>query len=413
MAIQTARLSSGMPLITERIGSMKSAAICWLLPVGSAHDPVDRQGLSTVLSEMIFRGAGPRDSKQLADDMDSIGLVRGCSVGMIYLRLTASLIGRDLDGALEILRDMVLRPRLDAAALEPARELALQSLAGLRDDPAQYAGVLLNERHAAVPFNRSSLGDEAGLTAITHDDVTRTWKTHVTPQSSILAIAGDVDHDAAAKKLDTLLQGWTGSTPEPVPTTNPLRGSVHHETEDSNQVHIYLAHEAPSEPHADAKLERVVNAVLSGGSASRLFSEVREKRGLCYSVSAGYSADRLFGRVSAYVGTTPERAQQSLDVLMAELHRITTPDGRVTPDELQRAKIGHKSSLVFSGESSGSRAVSLAIDHHRLGRARSLAELAAEAESVTLDQVNSYLARRTMGPTTLVTLGPSPLTRPA
>ncbi|CAN5843416.1 hypothetical protein BH11PLA1_BH11PLA1_23970 [soil metagenome] len=190
---------------------------------------------------------------------------------------------------------------------------------------------------------------------------------------------------------------------------NPLKGTNHHEQDESNQAHIFLAHDAPAESHPDARLERLAVAVLSGGSASRLFSEVREKRGLCYSVSAGYSADKLFGRTIAYVGTTPERAQQSLDVLRAELARIGTSAGAVTAEELARAKIGHKSSLVFSGESAGARAMALAIDQHRIGRPRSLDEIATESESVTLGELNSYLARRKTGATTLVTLGPGKL----
>jgi predicted Zn-dependent peptidase len=146
--------------------------------------------------------------------------------------------------------------------------------------------------------------------------------------------------------------------------------------------------------------------------SGRLFSEVREKRGLCYSVSAGYRPDRDYGVVTAYVGTTPERAQESLDVLIAELHRISTPEGRVTEEEFKRAKVGMKSGLVFSGESTGSRAVSLAADQRKLGRPRSLDELAQQVDAVTLDQLNAYLARRAIGAATIQTLGPRDLKSP-
>src|SRR5690606_12026542 len=130
-------------------------------------------------------------------------------------------------------------------------------------------------------------------------------------------------------------------------------------------------------------------------------------------VSASYTADREFGVLSAYVGTSPERAQQSLDVLLAELHRINTPEGRVTADELARAREGLLSRLVFSGESTGARASALAADLRRLGRPRTLEELADRIRAVTLDELNAYLARRQPGKLTIQTLGPAELTVPA
>jgi len=116
------------------------------------------------------------------------------------------------------------------------------------------------------------------------------------------------------------------------------------------------------------------------------------------------------GAVEAYVGTAPDRAQQSLDVLMQELRRINTPEGAITAEELDRALIGMKSRLIFSGESSSARAGSLAVDQHRLGRPRGLDEIAKEIDTVTLDRVNGYLAKRKLGMVTVQTLGPAALT---
>jgi predicted Zn-dependent peptidase len=185
-----------------------------------------------------------------------------------------------------------------------------------------------------------------------------------------------------------------------------------HEADPSNQVQIVVVHDAPSETKPESMLEKTVVSVLSGGMSGRLFSEVREKRGLCYSVSAGYRGERDFGGVTAYVGTTPEKAQQSLDVLMQELGRVQLPDGRVTRAEFDRAIVGMKSRLVFSGESTSARAAALVSDYHRLGRARTLAELASEVDGVTLDRLNTYLSERRLGRVTVQTVGPSALVMP-
>jgi predicted Zn-dependent peptidase len=130
-------------------------------------------------------------------------------------------------------------------------------------------------------------------------------------------------------------------------------------------------------------------------------------------VSQSYATDRDHGRCLAYVGTTPERAQESLNVLSEELAKVGTPAGAITPDEFQRAQIGIKSNIIFSGESTGGRASALAADLHRLGRVRTLDEIAAQYANVTLNDLNAYLARRKVGPTTIVTLGPAELTPPA
>jgi predicted Zn-dependent peptidase len=409
--IVTRTLECGMPLLVERIDGVASAAICWLLPAGAASDPDDRIGMSTLWAELLMRGAGNLDSRGHADAMDHLGATRSADVGTYYLRLTSTMLGRRVLDALPLIVDMVRAPRMEPDAVDAARDLALQSLESLKDDPQERAFIRVRARHHPTPVNRSSLGTVEGLTACTRDELTELWKTRATPGRSIFAAAGAVDPDALAGALNRLLKGWTGTTPPIRTGPRPPRGYAH-ETDQSNQVQIVLKHDAPPENHPDARLEKLVINVLSGGMSGRLFTEVREKRGLCYSVSAGYRAERDFGAVTAYVGTTPERAQESLDVLTQELQRIHTPAGAITQEELQRAVIGSKSRLIFSGESTGARAAALAADQHRIGRPRSLGELAEEIDRVTLDQVNNYLTRRSFGTPTIQTLGPSELTAP-
>ncbi len=421
-AITTRTLTCGMPLLMEQMSGVRSVGLTWLLPAGSATDPEDRQGLSALWSELLLRGAGDLDSRAQADAFDTLGMSRGADVATLHMRISATLLGDRLHEALGLITEMVRRPRMEEDAIEASRDLALQSLEGLKDDPQERAVLTLRERHNPRPLNRSGMGTETGLAAITRDDLIRGWDRQARPrgaggtQGSILAIAGDLESAggpaAIGARLDELLGSWTGQAPTVSPALSSTRGTYHHLPDKSSQVQIVLMHDAPAEPSADSRLERVCASVLSGGMAARLFTEVREKRGLCYSVSESYSADRDYGRVLAYVGTTPERAQESLDVLMAELRRINTPAGAITAEEFQRAMVGIRSGLIFSGESTGARAGGLAGDMHRLGRGRTLDEIAAQYASITLDQVNAYLARRQLGPVTIVTLGPSELKAP-
>ena len=409
--ITTRTLDCGLVLLVERMGGVRSAAVSWMVPAGAARDPEDRQGLAAMWHELLLRGCGDLDSRAHADALDRLGATRSCDVGMHYIRLGMTLLGERVVEALPLLVDMVRRPRFEAESIEPVRDLSLQALASLADEPQQRASLAARARHYAAPMGRSGMGTEAGLRAITRQDVVDGWRSRAVPGGSVLAIAGAVDADAIAARLDGLLRGWAGRAGEVARGPTPERGYAH-EPDESNQVQILVMFDAPAESEADARLERAVAAVLSGGMSGRLFTEVREKRALCYAVSASYATEKDGGTLVAYVGTTPERAQESLDVLWAELGRIGTPAGAVTAAELQRAAVGMKSRLIFSGESTGARAGALAGDYVRLGRARPLSELTAQIDGLTVDGVNAYLARRRAGRATIQTLGPSALRPP-
>ncbi|MDX9910690.1 MAG: pitrilysin family protein [Phycisphaerales bacterium] len=410
--IETTTLACGMPVLIERIEGVRSAAMTWLVPVGSAHDPIDRLGASALLGELLGRGAGDRDSRAWADAVDRLGVSDSIEHATFYMRLSASMVGECLGEALPLFVDVVLRPRLDESAIEPAKDLAQQSLASLADEPTERAMLGARARHFAPPLDRSGYGTEEGIHACSRDGLASHWSGRARPRGSILALAGDVDPTGVVGRLNELLGGWSGGASEADIGTEAPRGYAH-EADDSSQVQIVVMHDAPVDAHPDAMLERIVSSVLSGGMSGRLFTEVREKRGLCYSVSSSYQAGKEQGSVTGYVGTTPERAQESLDVLWSELERIGTPAGRVTQEEFERAVVGLKSRVVFAGESTAGRAAALASDYHKLGRARSLEDWTRELDEVTLERVNEYLGRRRMGRVTIQTLGPKELRAPA
>ncbi|TVQ62472.1 MAG: insulinase family protein [Phycisphaerales bacterium] len=407
-------LACGMPLIVETIPSARSVGVSWLLPAGFATEPADRLGLCAMWSELLLRGAGSLSSRAQADAFDGLGFTRSSDVISTHLSLGFAGLGSRLDEALPLIVDMVRRPRFDEEGVEPTRDLCLQALDSLPDDPQERAMLLLRELHLPPPFNRNDMGTREGLGAITRDDLVQRWLERARPEGSVLAVAGAANADQIAARLDALLGGWTGGAAEPAATAAPTRGR-RHEHDETNQVHIAIAHEAPPERDDESMVERLIVGVLSGGMSGRLFTEVREKRSLCYSVYATYRAERDDGRIVAYAGTTPERAQQTLDVLWGELTRINgdaASGGGVTREEFERAAVGLKSKVVMSGESTGARAGSLTSDWRRLGRARSLEEIAGAIDAVTVERVNARLAARSPGTPTIVTLGPAELTSP-
>ncbi len=408
--INTHTCANGLVIITEPMSGVQSAAIRWLLPAGAVFEDIHNLGTSSVCAEMLMRGAANLDSKAQADAFDHAGALREINNSIRYMQLSVSMIGHRINETIPLMMDMVRSPMMSNDSFAPSCELAMQAVASLADDPQQRTALAARARHLPAPYGRDTLGTIAGIEALTHDALTTWWNAHAKPAGSVLAIAGDIDTQSVIEQIESLTCDWSGSVDQPEPTNEPPRGYAHID-DDSSQVQILIVHDGPCEGHADSMLEKLAIAVLSGGMSGRLFTEVREKRGLCYSVSASFRADKDRGVVSNYVGTTPERAQESLDVLMAQILRIG--QGNVTDEELTRAKTGFKSRLIFSGESTSARAGAIGADHLNLGRTRTLDEIIDQINAIELDELNAYLTRRAIGRPTIQTLGPDALTPPS
>jgi predicted Zn-dependent peptidase len=402
--------ANGTVIITEPMSGVQSAAMRWLVPAGAVFEDIHNLGMSSVCAEMLMRGAGSLDSKEQADAFDRVGALRDISNSIRYTTLSASCIGHRINEVIPLMSDIVLKPMLAVDSFAPSCELAMQSIASLADDPQQRTVLAARKRHVHSPYNRDTLGTIEGVQAITHESLTQWWKNQAKAAGSVISIAGAFDQQEVIDQIESLTSCWDGRVDQPEPVGTPERGYAHIDDE-SNQVQIMIVHDGPCEGSDDTMLEKLVISVLSGGMSGRLFTEVREKRGLCYAVSSSYRADKDRGIVSNYVGTTPERAQESLDVLMSEIHRIN--EGNVTDEELSRAKTGLKSRLIFSGESTGARAGAIAADMLNLGRPRTLEEVIEKVTSIEIDELNTYLRRRKIGKPTIQTLGPDALLPPA
>jgi len=408
--ISTHTCTNGLIIITEAMSGVQSAAIRWLTPAGAVFEDIHNLGTSSVCAEMLMRGAGTLDSKAQADAFDHVGALRDISNSTRYMQLSTSMIGNHIDQSIPLLVDMIRNPMMSSDSFEPAVELAAQAIESLADDPQQRTALAARLRHLPSPYNRDTLGTTDGVRSLTSDALKAWWESHAKPAGSVISIAGHFDHEQVIGQIESLTNDWSGSVDQPSTTNEPTRGYAHID-DDSSQVQILVVHDAPHEGHEDSMLEKIAISVLSGGMSGRLFTEVREKRGLCYSVSASMRADKDRGVVSNYVGTTPERAQESLDVLYSEILRIG--EGNVTNEELVRTKTGLKSRLIFAGESTGARSSAIAADWLNLGRTRTLDEIIDQVNAVSLDELNAYLKRRQIGRLTIQTLGPDALNAPA
>ncbi len=402
-------LSNGLTLLAERMPGMQSAAMTLLIPAGSASDPVDRGGSATVLSDLILRGAGRRDNRELTDYLDGLGLQRSISVGIHHTRLACAAVAANVMQAIATYADIARRPMLPESGFEPARDLALQALAGIDDEPRQKLLISLRQWHLPSPYGRNTMGVKSEVEKLTHALCKADFALRYHAGESIFAVAGNVDFAQLKSEVEKNFADWNGQAPEPIKEM-PAPGNYHHDDQKSEQTHIGIAYPAVPETDENYYVFRMAIEVLSGGMSGRLFTEIREKRALVYNVSASYFSLKGRGGVLGYAGTSNDRAQATLDCFIAELHRLAKG---VTAEELDRAKIGLKASIIMQGESTSSRAGSIAHDYFMRGRIRTLDEIKAAIDAVSVDRINAFLARNQPGPFTIVTVGPRELKIPS
>ncbi len=397
-------LPSGLRVAVERLPHVQSAAFTVLVPLGSAHDPEALTGRAALLCEMMPRGAGGRDARALTEAMDSLGMERDVDHGTDQLTVSGSLLARDLDAGLELARDIVLDPMLASDELEAAREGCLLELAGIEDNPSEKLFVELRRRYFPHPWGQPLKGDPEGLAALTLDDLKST-AARFPVDGAIVAVAGRVEPAQVRDRVAALFERWHRVDPlaEPISTTaEPLPAHVARDS--GAQVQIGLAWPGTPLDHPDYPKAALVSTILSGGMSGRLFVEVREKRGLVYSVHAWHVTRRGRGDYFVYAGTTPDRARECLDVLRGELEGLKNG---VTAEELAKAKTQARSSFVMRFESTHARADAMAGQLHEIGRVRSPEEVLGALAAVEADELNAWLKTFSLEGLCTLTLGPS------
>lgn len=396
---------NGLVLVAEPTEALASAAFTFLLPAGCVYDPPGRSGLSSFTCEMSLRGAGPRDSRQFVLDLDNLGVERGESVAAAHTSFGGATLAENLPQALAIYADVLRRPHLPADQLEAGRLAMLQELRAVEDEPAQKVMMQLRQRHYGEPWGRSAQGEQKAIESTTIADVRGFFHDRYRPNGTILGVAGRVDWPRLKDVVGRLLGDWTVGPMGALQET-PCPTRYEHLAYDSLQTQIGIAYANVPYRHPDYFQAFGAIGVLSGGMSARLFTEVREKRGLCYSVYATAHTLLHRGAVFCYAGTGADRAQETLDVTLGELKRLSRG---VEESELDRLKARIKSALVMQQESSAARSSSLARDWYHLGRARTLAEVAGLVDGLTSQGINTYLEANPPGDFTIVTLGPRPL----
>jgi predicted Zn-dependent peptidase len=400
--IDISKLSNGLTLIVEEVPYVESVAYDLYLPGGIICDRPDRLGSCLILAELTSRGAGNLDSRALSEAFEDRGIRHGEAAGHDRFVYRGSLLAGHLDAAMGYVADMVRQPMLPEDELESIKSILIQDLNSLNDNPSRRIMVELTGRYYPDPHGRSSLGTEDGIESTSVADLQRYWQEYFLPAGSILSIAGKVNIKETKEIVEKHFGSWKGSAPALPPFGTMPPHSWQHIESDSAQMQIAFAFPSAKFGEQYYYTAKVASGVLSGGMFGRLFMEVREKRGLCYSVFARHSANKHYGTMLGYAGTTPERAHQTLEVMIEQLKSLK---GTVTEEEISRAKANLKASLVIGEESAAARAGSNASEWWIDGKVRTLDEIINAVNAVTATDIDDFCARYPSDSFMLQTLG--------
>ena len=405
MTLLIEHFENGLTLLGEPMPWLGSAAFTLLLRGGTSVEPADRLGMAGLSLEMAQRGAGKWNSREIVAALDFLGVDRAASVTTFFSGFSAAMLADSLLPTLDIYFSIVQQPHLPKSELVDAKQMAMQELMALEDDPAHKCLTELKKSRFGQPFGRTAYGEPAGIEATQLPDIADSIDKWFRPQGAILAVAGRFDWDTLRKHVGGAMRNWQGGELPQLPAIEVFARSKHVPYE-SNQTHIALAYDSVPYGHPEFYSARGLIGILSDGMSSRLFSEVREKRGLVYSISASSNSIGKKGSVLCFAGTTNDRAQETLDVTQQTILDLAKG---IEEQEMSRLRTRVKTALVTEQESSISRSSQIATDWFYLGRVPAQAEVLKEIESLTEEKMLDHFRRFPPTNWTLVTLGPKAL----
>jgi predicted Zn-dependent peptidase len=403
------KLSNGMIILGEPLEEVASVAFGFMVPCGASRIPKQYSGAGRILSDWVTRGAGGLDSRQLSDKMDFLGLHASSSVGTYRMSFSSALEWECLIEAIELYKKILTEPHLEQEQFELSRQLTLSDLLGLDDDPRHKVMLKLREFFYPEPLGYNSFGSLETLQSITAEETENIFKHNFDIGKTIFSVAGKYDFARVCESLEELFGDAQSKELTELPF-HDVQGGYSHIPYEGAQVHIGIMTNTVAASSPDYYNAQVAVSVLSGGMSSRLFTEVREKRGLCYAIGANYNSLKDRGGYACYAGTTPDKAQQTLDVTLEQFNKLR--EG-ITEDEINRAQAGLKSTMIMRSESTMSRASGIGGDYNLLGKVRSLEEIKAGIESTTTESVTDFLNRNVFEKYSIVTIGPKEITPPS
>jgi predicted Zn-dependent peptidase len=373
---------------------LKSAAIGIWVAAGGRHERAEQNGIAHFLEHMAFKGTARRSALQIAEAIEDVGGYINAYTIREMTAFYARVLEHDVPLALDVLSDIVLNPVFDQSEIEVERGVILQEIGQVLDTPDDIVFDWLQEvAYPEQPLGRSILGPSERVSRFQRQDLSTFVSEHYRPEKMILSVAGAFDHDSLLKEAEALFGGLARGS---VSVTEPalFQGGERREIKPLEQVHFALAFETPSYLDDRVYTAQIYSSTLGGGMSSRLFQEVRERRGLCYSIFAQTGAYSDTGMTTIYAGTSGDQISELAGITIDELKRAADD---MTTAEVDRARTQMKAGLLMGLESPSSRAERLARLVAIWGRVPDLDEVVAKIDAVTPDAVRAFGAQLVSG----------------
>jgi predicted Zn-dependent peptidase len=404
-------LPSGLRVLSQSVPGFRSVTFGVWIGVGSRDEPDSLAGATHFLEHLLFKGTKRRDALEISASLDAVGGEMNAFTGKEYTCYYARVLDSDLPLAVDVICDMITSATLTSADVESERDVIDEEIAMHADETSDHIHDLFAEQLWGLsPLGRSITGTPESVAGLSRTQVAGWYRRRYKPSNIVVSVAGNVDHASVVRLVEKAFeQHWVTSGAEPAPVRAggagvPTYGGVQVHHRDVEQAHLVLG--MPGLVRSDERryVAGVLHGIVGGGMSSRLFQEVREKRGLAYSVFTFGAAYADAGMVGVYAGCLPKKAPEVLDVIRAELGAIAK--GGVTADELLRGKGQMRGSVVMGLEDTGAKMTRIAKAELVYGELPTVDEILRRIDAVTVDDVGQLAADLYAGDQALTVMGP-------
>jgi predicted Zn-dependent peptidase len=400
--MQLTVLPNGLKVASREMPGIETAAVGLYAEAGSRHEQARLNGIAHLFEHMVFKGAGGRSAREISEAIEDVGGDLNACTDRDGTSFMASVLAEHVPLGVELVSDLVLKPHFAAADLEREKDVVLQELGEARDTPSD---IIFDELWSAAfddqPLGRPVLGDEASIAAVTVADL-QDWRSGLARGGSLLLVgAGKIEHERLVELAGHHLGGLPGGkidAPEPARFTGGTRVG----RAAADQAHLALAFPAPAQLDSDYFAARLFSDLVGGGMSSRLFQQVREERGLAYSVYSQLHPYADAGMFYIYAATARRESAAAAQLIDDIVHEAA---GTVTAPEVDRVRTQSRAALLMSMESPWGQAHYVARQLAVHGRMVEPAEVIAELAAVTVDQVREAGAKMLAGPRARATIG--------
>jgi len=390
VTVELHTLSNGLRVVTEQMPGLASAAVGLWVCAGGRHERPEQNGIAHFLEHMAFKGTKRRSALQIAEEIEDVGGYINAYTSREVTAYYARVLEADVPLAVDVLADILLNPVFDQREIEVERGVILQEIGQALDTPDDVIFDWLQEAaYPDQPLGRTILGPEERVRAFSRADLARFVTEHYGPDQLILSAAGAVDHAALVRQAEALF-GHLAARPAEAQSAARFQGGDTRRVKALEQAHVALAFEAPGYRSDDVYVSQIYSVAFGGGMSSRLFQEIREKRGLCYTIFAQAGAYADTGMLTIYAGTGGDQATDLLRLTLDEMARASDD---MSEAEVARARAQMKAGLLMGLESPSSRAERLARMVQIWGRVPDIDETVARIDAVDREAVRDFGAR--------------------